>query len=313
MKVNVLAFAPLGLAAFLATVSAGPTVPTNDADTNDELTEMTVSAAFMMVTVNYLRVKATLSDTIRDEYSGVEVKDLIGKITKINEEFEAKESQSAKTLDENNPEDNGTSFSELQEHCSSRARNNVKEVCDTLGTSFNESTIPVNLLEKSLDWAFARSLTKILIEDHSTITSYFMSRFPELVSINEKSFKERISVDGAVNSMIFIELYFGLLDENKDGKLDDEDLPALRKKLQSFENEDISNSYSFIHMDRGSLGTWIFGELCSKAQLVLGILYPDTDEQPVQVEADLMAKARSILDGGVPPSQSHLLKCKVGA
>ncbi|KAJ1642933.1 hypothetical protein IWQ61_010582, partial [Dispira simplex] len=191
MKVNVLAFAPLGLAAFLVTVSAGPTEPTVDTDAKDKFTPVTVSAAFLRVAGNYLTVKAALRDTISGKYSDVTVENIIDKITTVNRELGAKDKEDF--LNGNNPVNNGMPSSELLTHWNSKVSESVKKVCDTLEAGFSENTIPGNLLEKALGWAYSQSLTKILIEDHSTIQDYLMRRFPGSESISKESFMEGIS------------------------------------------------------------------------------------------------------------------------
>ncbi|KAJ1648876.1 hypothetical protein IWQ61_009859, partial [Dispira simplex] len=192
MKISVLAFAPLGLVALLATVSAGPTDPTMDTGAIDKdiRTQMTLGQVYWMIEDTVDEVRSIFADTTTKEFT----------VTRVDEMFELArtkfifwEKNRVEKLDETNPAENGISFSELLKHCKSVSDVIATKIRDNLVNSFSNKPIPRNLFEDALSLEHLKSKYKILIDDYTTIKDYLEGKYGEQVVINREVFMKEFN------------------------------------------------------------------------------------------------------------------------
>ncbi|KAJ1657555.1 hypothetical protein IWQ61_003070 [Dispira simplex] len=243
MKISVLAFAPLGLVALLAMVSADPTDPTANAGAiaKDFITQMTLGQVYLMVNDTVNEVQSIFDNTATKEFT----------VTRVYEMFELArtkvifwEKDRVEKLDESSSAKNEISFSELLDGCISESNVKVKEIYATLVAGFHNNPIPRGLFKGGLKWAYLQVKLKILIKDYTTIKGYFIRKYGQ----------EYVDVDkcvefgnGIVDSFDRISNYLRNFNANGHWEVGDTDLKAMTMFIAQLKSEDIADPHNMYH------------------------------------------------------------------
>ncbi|KAJ1652410.1 hypothetical protein IWQ61_007244 [Dispira simplex] len=248
MKISVLAFAPLGLVALLATVSASPTNPTVNTGSgttsfitnvgstmntgvsdkkDDFITKITVGQVYWTVEKIAHKINAYLNREFKDLLQLTTVDqvsfpaDFVDKILTVAKDVvNSEEEERVRALDNKSPT-NKITFSSLLDNCRSRSDKIIDEICDALETSFGGKSIDLRTIMNALNWEFRNSQIKVLIDDHDTIMGYFQRNYPGK-RITKDAFIKEFS-NGIVGDNSSIELLFEELDSDKNKVLNEND------------------------------------------------------------------------------------------